>query len=210
MWPSRRGAKYTIWGKVVASLESGPWWVLWIQGRPWLVLAPRVLQHGINQLVGWFDAGSCKWINCLSFFLVPSRSSSTPLYPLKCWDPRSVPWAPNLSIIFYVRLIFESSKVLGSVSNIVNKLCENHIYDNYNTTKINEAFIIIILQLFYYNYIGYLFNCPIGSKGDTRSHKCYFTLVLHVFFPKNDFFIRMNFWMICFLQLVIKMIKLPQ
>jgi hypothetical protein len=25
-------------------LESGPWWVLWIQSCPWLVLAPRVLQ----------------------------------------------------------------------------------------------------------------------------------------------------------------------
>jgi hypothetical protein len=28
MWPPWRGTKYTIRGKVVASLKSGPWWVL--------------------------------------------------------------------------------------------------------------------------------------------------------------------------------------
>jgi hypothetical protein len=37
-------AENTIWGKVVASFKSGPWWILWIQGRPWLVLALKVLQ----------------------------------------------------------------------------------------------------------------------------------------------------------------------
>jgi len=30
MWVSWRGTKYTIWGKVVASPESGPWWVMWV------------------------------------------------------------------------------------------------------------------------------------------------------------------------------------
>jgi hypothetical protein len=44
MWPPWRVVEYIIWGKVVAPPESGPWWVLWIQSRPWLVLAPRVLQ----------------------------------------------------------------------------------------------------------------------------------------------------------------------
>jgi len=54
MWASQRGAKYIIWGKVVTSLESGLWWILWVRGRPWLVLAPKVLQHCINQLmVSW-------------------------------------------------------------------------------------------------------------------------------------------------------------
>jgi hypothetical protein len=38
-------AKNTIWEKVVASPESGPWWVLWNQSCLWLVLAPRVLQN---------------------------------------------------------------------------------------------------------------------------------------------------------------------
>ncbi len=45
MWSPWRGAKYTIWGKVVASPEFGPWWVKWVQSYPWLVLAPRVLQN---------------------------------------------------------------------------------------------------------------------------------------------------------------------
>jgi hypothetical protein len=40
----RSGAEYIIWGKVVASLESRPWWILWVQNCPWLVLAPKVLQ----------------------------------------------------------------------------------------------------------------------------------------------------------------------
>jgi hypothetical protein len=75
------GAKYTIWGKVVASPESGPWWVLW--GRLWFVLTPKVLQPFANQLVCWFCAGLSERMNCLSLFLVPSWSSNTPLYPFK-------------------------------------------------------------------------------------------------------------------------------
>jgi hypothetical protein len=35
-------AKNTIWGKVVASPESRPWWVKWVQGCPWLVPTPKV------------------------------------------------------------------------------------------------------------------------------------------------------------------------
>jgi hypothetical protein len=58
MWTSQRGAKYTIWGKVVDSLKSRLWWVLWIWGRPWLVLTPKVFQHYTNQLIGWFDVDS--------------------------------------------------------------------------------------------------------------------------------------------------------
>jgi hypothetical protein len=45
MWPLWSGAEYIIWGKVVASPESGPWWVKWVQSCPWLVLAPKVLQN---------------------------------------------------------------------------------------------------------------------------------------------------------------------
>jgi len=44
MWVPQRGTKYTIWGKVLVSFESGPWWVMWIQNCPWLVLSPKVLQ----------------------------------------------------------------------------------------------------------------------------------------------------------------------
>jgi hypothetical protein len=44
MWVPRRGTKYTIWGKVLASLESGPLRVLWVQSCQWLVLALKVFQ----------------------------------------------------------------------------------------------------------------------------------------------------------------------
>jgi hypothetical protein len=50
------GAEYTILGKVVASPEFGPWWVLWVQGRPWLILAPKVLQLCTNH----FMLGLCR------------------------------------------------------------------------------------------------------------------------------------------------------
>jgi hypothetical protein len=63
MWASWRGIEYTIRGKVVASPKSGPWWVLWIRVCPWLVLAPKVLQLCTNQLVVWFCAGPCEWLN---------------------------------------------------------------------------------------------------------------------------------------------------
>jgi hypothetical protein len=113
---SWRSAKYIIWGKVMASQELKPWWILWVRGRPWFVLAPKVLQQCTNQLVGWFYASSCEWIVCLSLFLVPSRSSNTPLYPRKCWEPESVPRTLNLSVIFYFKLPLESIKELGSMS----------------------------------------------------------------------------------------------
>jgi hypothetical protein len=116
MWPPWRGATYTIWGKVVASTKFGPWWVLWVRDCSWLVLAPKVLQQSTNQLVGWFCAGSCEWIICLSLFLVPSRSSSTPLYPSKCWELKSMPQALNLFVVFHFRLILEFIKELGSAS----------------------------------------------------------------------------------------------
>jgi len=30
MWVPQRGIDYTIWGKVVVSPESKPWWILWV------------------------------------------------------------------------------------------------------------------------------------------------------------------------------------
>jgi hypothetical protein len=63
MWALWRGTKYTIKGKMVASRKSEPWWVLWVQVCPWLVLAPKVLQLCTNQLVIWFCACSCEWLS---------------------------------------------------------------------------------------------------------------------------------------------------
>jgi hypothetical protein len=50
----RPGIENTIRGKVVASLKSGPWWVLWICVCPWFVRALKVFQLCTNQLVIWF------------------------------------------------------------------------------------------------------------------------------------------------------------
>jgi hypothetical protein len=47
-------AKNTIWRKVVASPESGPWWVKWVQGRPWLVPTLKGCKMSSNQLVVGF------------------------------------------------------------------------------------------------------------------------------------------------------------
>jgi hypothetical protein len=63
MWASWRGTKYTIRGKVVASPKFGSWWILWVRVCSWLVLAPKVLQLCINQLVVWFCAGPCEWLS---------------------------------------------------------------------------------------------------------------------------------------------------
>jgi len=42
------------WGKVVASPESGPWWVKWVQGCPWLVPTPNECRMSSNKLVVGF------------------------------------------------------------------------------------------------------------------------------------------------------------
>ncbi len=50
MWLPQSNAENTIWGKVVASPKSGPWWVKWVQGRPWLVPTPNGCKMSSNQL----------------------------------------------------------------------------------------------------------------------------------------------------------------
>jgi hypothetical protein len=114
MWASWRGTKYTIRGKVMASPKSGPWWILWIRVCPWLVLTPKELQPCINYLVfGFVRVHVSSW--CLSFFLVPSRSSSTPLYPQSVVNQGACPNS-MLFHCFQFRLTFESIKELGSAS----------------------------------------------------------------------------------------------
>ncbi len=48
MWPSWKGTEYKIRGKVVVSPKSKPWWILWVRGCLWLVLAPKVLKLCTN------------------------------------------------------------------------------------------------------------------------------------------------------------------
>ncbi len=56
----------------------------------WLVLAPKVLQLHTNHLV-WVLCRPVWMSEACQLFLVPSRSSSTPLYPSKCYELGSVP-----------------------------------------------------------------------------------------------------------------------
>jgi hypothetical protein len=57
---------------------------------PWLVLEPKVLQLCINHFV-WVVCRPLWVSEACQLFLVPSRSSNTPLYPLKCCELGSMP-----------------------------------------------------------------------------------------------------------------------
>jgi hypothetical protein len=78
---------------------------------PWFVLAPKVLQLCTNHLVlvlcwpVWV-------IETCQFFLVPSQSSSTPLYPSKVLRAKERAPTPCSSVVFYLGLTFESLKEL--------------------------------------------------------------------------------------------------
>jgi len=77
----------------------------------WFVLIPKVLQLCINHLV-WV---LCRpvWVSeACQLFLVPSQSSSTPLYPSKCYELRNVPYS-SFFRYFLLGLTFESFKELG-------------------------------------------------------------------------------------------------
>jgi hypothetical protein len=112
MWPPRRGAKYTIRGEGDGFPQVQAVVSLVCLGCPWLVLAPKVLQLCTNHLV--LVLCRCVWVNkACHFFLVPSQSSSTPLYPsIVLWARER---APTLcpSVVFSLGLTFESRKELG-------------------------------------------------------------------------------------------------
>ncbi len=68
---------------------------------PWLVLAPKMLQLCTNHLV-WV---LCRpvWVNeACQLFVVPSWSSSMPLYPLKVLWARERASTPPSSVVFYL------------------------------------------------------------------------------------------------------------
>ncbi len=78
---------------------------------PWLVLAPRVLQLCTNHFV-WVVCRPVWVTKACQLFLVPSRSSNTPLYPSKCCELGSVLWL-LLFRCFLLGLTFEPFKELG-------------------------------------------------------------------------------------------------
>jgi hypothetical protein len=54
VWTQWSNTENTIWGKVVASPESRPWWVKWVQGHLWLVPTPKRCRMSSNQLMVGF------------------------------------------------------------------------------------------------------------------------------------------------------------
>jgi hypothetical protein len=90
---------------------------------PWLVLAPKVLQLCTNHFV----LVLCRpvWVSkACQFFLVPSQSSSTPLYPSKMLRVGEHALTPYYSVVFCLGLAFESLKELGTrhALRIYNKI----------------------------------------------------------------------------------------
>jgi hypothetical protein len=58
----------------------------------------KMFQLRTNQLVVWFCAGSCEWLNCLSIFLVPIPELQHAPLPPKCYELRSTPQLFLLSL----------------------------------------------------------------------------------------------------------------
>jgi hypothetical protein len=133
MWASWRGTKYTIRGKVVTSPKFGPWWILWIRICSWLILTPKLFQLCTNQLVVWFCP--CEWISCLSFFLVPSRSSSTPLYPQNVMSQKMCFRFVALSLFSFQIHIWVYQRAWGRISCGLCFLLEK-IFNHMNGTNI--------------------------------------------------------------------------
>jgi hypothetical protein len=83
--------KNTIWGMVVASPESGPWWVMWIQGRPWLVPTPNTCRMDSNRLRVGFGCIFNNQVAWSLLSLIPKLSTrpSTPL-SVGSWERHQV------------------------------------------------------------------------------------------------------------------------
>jgi hypothetical protein len=86
-WPA---TEYTIRGKVMASLKSGSWWVLWIWVCPSFVLTPKVFQLYTNQLVvGFMQVCVSDWLLVILPSFIPELQHA-PLPP-KCYKLRNMP-----------------------------------------------------------------------------------------------------------------------
>jgi hypothetical protein len=101
---------------------------------PWLVLTPKVLQPCTNHLA----LVLCRsvWVSkACHFFLVPSQSSNTPLYPSIVLQTKARALTLCPSIVFNLGLAFESLKELG--------VCHRpHIYTSSSYLPISSLFIL--------------------------------------------------------------------
>ncbi len=93
---------------------------------PWLVLAPKVLQLCTNHLV----LVLCKFvwvIEACQFFLVPSRSSNTPLYPSKVLRVKECASTPCSSVIFNLDFHLSPSKSWERVTISLFSVLKTHL-----------------------------------------------------------------------------------
>jgi hypothetical protein len=113
----------------------------------WLVLAPKVLQLCINHLV-WVV---CRlvWVSeACQLFLVPSRSSNTPLYPSKFCELRSMPQPLLLSLfctwthIWVFQGVGSASIIVANVSHNGWWKCKHVIWLHVCTSYINCNIIV--------------------------------------------------------------------
>jgi hypothetical protein len=104
---------------------------------PWLLLTPKVLQLCINHFVSVL----CKsmWIiEAYQFFLVPSQSSSTALYPFKVLRAKEHASTLYSSVVFNLGLTFESLKELGVHHNYCYNPIPNSNIRTKSSTKSNN------------------------------------------------------------------------
>jgi len=86
--------------------------------RPWLILAPKMLQLCTNHLV-LVLCRSVWVVEACQFFLVPSRSSSTPLYPSKVLRAKECAPTPYSSVVFSLDSHLSPSKNWECVKVVV-------------------------------------------------------------------------------------------
>jgi len=108
---------------------------------PWLVLAPTVFQLCTNHLV-WVVCRPVWVSEACQFFLVPSRSSNTPLYPSRCCELGNMPWLLPLLLSFTWTHIWVLQGV-GSASL-------------YLYWKLNRKHFLVILQWMRYQQLSSL------------------------------------------------------
>jgi hypothetical protein len=112
-WPIK---EYTIRGKVVASSESGPWWILWVHVWPWFVHA---LKRCSNSTLTNLSFGWCKsaWIiELLIAHPNPIPKLQHTLLPPKCCEPGSAPQFLFLPLSSPLDSQLNPSRSLGCVT----------------------------------------------------------------------------------------------
>jgi hypothetical protein len=128
----------------------------------WLVLAPKVLQLCTNHLV--LVLCRSMWVvKACQFFLVPSRSSSTPLYPSKVLQAMERAPTPYSFDVFYLGSTFESLKELGAChpKSLPSK---NNLKSKCTTILILSNFFITLFNPYHFPNLFYLGWSPPYTK----------------------------------------------